>query len=64
MKEKPYVVSEKTEGGNRFFYCHQRGYPYIPVFGSIGDKKRANKVCHMMNQSVGAEEPRKGKGCR
>ena len=48
---KPYVISEDKKGG--FWYCHMRGYPYIPVFGSIGDKKKAQRVCDMMNRSVG-----------
>lgn len=49
--EKPYVISKHKEG---FWYCHQRGYAYIPVFGSIGDKVKAQKVCNMMNKSKGA----------
>ena len=47
--KKPYVVSEK----NGAYYCHKRGFPYIPVFGSIGDKHKADKVCKIMNESVG-----------
>lgn len=47
--KKPYVVSEK----NGAYYCHKRGFPYIPVFGSIGDKRKADKVCKIMNESVG-----------
>lgn len=49
---KPYVVSELKEQKGAY-YCHKRGYPYIPVFGSIGDKHKADKVCRMMNESVG-----------
>lgn len=49
---KPYVVSELKEQKGAY-YCHKRGYPYIPVFGSIGDKRKAEKVCKMMNESVG-----------
>lgn len=52
-KEKPYVVSKDEKSGA--WYCHQRGYSYIPVFGSIGDKRKAKKVCKIYNQSVGAE---------
>lgn len=48
-RKKPYVVSEK----DGFFYCHMRGYPNIPVFGSIGDRKKAESVCKTMNRSVG-----------
>ncbi len=47
---KIYVVSYDSKGG--FYYCHQKAYPYIPVFGSIGDKKKATKVCQMMNNSI------------
>lgn len=52
-KEKPYVVSKDRESGA--YYCHMRNYSYIPVFGSIGDKKKANKICKMMNRSAGHE---------
>lgn len=48
-RKKPYMVSEK----DGFFYCHRRGYPNIPVFGSIGDRKKAESVCKIMNRSVG-----------
>lgn len=51
-KQSPYVVSEVKEQPG-VFYCHQRGYDYIPVFGSIGDKAKAKKVCKMMNESAG-----------
>jgi len=49
-----YVVSYDSKG--QFYYCHMIGYPDIPVFGSIGDKRKAQKVCDMMNKSVGAKE--------
>lgn len=49
--EKPYVISQDRQQG--FWYCHKRGYAYIPVFGSIGDKKKAQGVCDTMNRSVG-----------
>lgn len=48
---KPYVIS--YDGQSRVWYCHLTGYPYIPVFGSIGDKHKAQQVCDMMNRSVG-----------
>ena len=48
--EKPYVVSRDKSGA---WYCHMRGYPYVPVFGSIGDKKKADNICKTMNESVG-----------
>lgn len=55
---KPYVVSEVPNNkisGNKepVFYCHMRNFPDIPVFGSIGDKKKANAVCRMMNANAG-----------
>ena len=50
-QQKPYVISQDKSQG--FWYCHMRGYAYIPVFGSIGDKKKAQRVCDMMNRSVG-----------
>lgn len=50
---KPYIVTKDKQG---FYYCHKRGYAYIPVFGSIGDRKKAQKVCDMMNRSVGYEK--------
>lgn len=46
---KPYVVSKDSRSGA--YYCHMAGYAHIPVFGSIGDKKKAMKVCRIMNQS-------------
>ena len=52
--QKPYVVSKDDKSGA--YYCHMRGYPYIPVFGSIGDKKKAKKMCDMYNRSVGAKK--------
>lgn len=50
---KPYVISRTKEGA---WYCHMRGYAYIPVFGSIGDKEKARKICRIMNQSTGREK--------
>lgn len=49
-RKKPYVVSQK-EG---IYYCHMRGYSNIPVFGSVGDKKKAQSICKIMNRSMGA----------
>ena len=51
MDKKPYVISQDKKGG--FWYCHQKGYSYIPVFGSIGDKRKAQKICDLMNKSIG-----------
>lgn len=55
---KPYVVSEVPSNmisGNKepVYYCHARITPNIPVFGSIGDKKTANKICRQMNARCG-----------
>ena len=49
-----YVVNEVPSSmvsGNKekVYYCHHKMTPQIPVFGSIGDKKKANRVCRMMN---------------
>lgn len=40
-----YTVS-KEKGGQ--WYCHQIGFPYVPVFGSFGDKKKALHVAAEM----------------
>ena len=53
-RKMPYVISQEPKSGA--WYCHMRGYPYVPVFGSIGDKKKAKKICDMYNRSVGAKE--------
>ena len=53
-KKMPYIVSQEPKSGA--WYCHMRGYPHIPVFGSIGDKRKAKKVCNIYNRSVGAKE--------
>ena len=50
-RQLPYVISYDAKGD--FWYCHMRGYAYVPVFGSIGEKNKAQKVCDMMNRSVG-----------
>lgn len=50
-----YIVEEvppkwfTTPTPEKVYYCHEKGYDYIPVFGSIGSKEKANKVCKMMN---------------
>ena len=46
-----YTISQDKKQG--FWYCHKKGYPNIPVFGSIGDKRKATKVCKMMNETTG-----------
>lgn len=50
--EKPYIISECPKDPG-VWYCHMRGYPYIPVFGSIGSKQKAKAVCDMYNRSMG-----------
>ena len=50
----PYTISKTKDG--LFFYCHRRGFDYCPVFGSIGDKEKAQRICDMMNRSKGAKE--------
>lgn len=55
---KTYIVSEVPSNkisGNKesVYYVHNRNYPDIPVFGSIGDKAKANKICKMMNANEG-----------
>lgn len=47
-KQKQYVVSQDKKSGA--WYCHKRGYPHIPVFGSIGDKSKAMAVCKQRNE--------------
>ena len=61
MKENYYVVEQvpwdmvqeakSTDKGKwvRPWYCHMKGFNYIPVFGSIGTKQHAEKVCRNMN---------------
>ncbi len=31
------------------YYCHEKGFDYIPVFGSIGTKAKATEICRLMN---------------
>lgn len=52
----PYIVervpSDRLRGYNgdeELWYCHKKGYDYIPVFGSIGTKKHAESVCRVYN---------------
>lgn len=59
MKDKYLYVVEKVP--SRFmqgafpdtkewpWYCHMKGYDYIPVFGSIGTKAQAIAVCKTYN---------------
>lgn len=43
-----YVVAQDKKQKD-IYYCHKRGYDYIPVFGSIGDKEKAKDICKLMN---------------
>lgn len=61
--EKPYVIDKgRDEFGNTFWYCHNRRFPNIPVFGSIGSYQKAKSVCDTYNVSVGAQEPKDESG--
>lgn len=42
-----YTISQDKKSGA--WYCHMEGYLYIPVFGSIGDKKKALAVMRERN---------------
>lgn len=42
-----YVISQDKKSG--VWYCHMQGYPNIPVFGSVGDKKQALKIMRERN---------------
>ena len=37
-------------GPGEIWYCHRKGFPYCPVFGSIGTKKQAEAVCRTYNK--------------
>ena len=46
-----YTVSRGIDKhGKEYYYCHKRGFDYIPVFGSIGDKNKARDICKLMNK--------------
>ena len=42
-----YLTAESR--GEDVWYCHMRGFPYIPVMGSIGEKSKAVKACKEHN---------------
>ena len=42
-----YLTSEAK--GETVYYVHMDGFPNIPVFGSIGCKSKANKICRQYN---------------
>ena len=35
--------------GETVYYVHMDGFPDVPVFGSIGPKAKANKICRQYN---------------
>lgn len=41
-----YTVSHDGET----YWCHLEGFPYVPVFGSVGGKKKARKVMKERNE--------------
>ena len=54
VEQVPYdmlgdIQYEQKNKWDRPWYCHMRGYEYIPVFGSIGTKEEAESVCRKMN---------------
>jgi hypothetical protein len=52
---KMYTISKGHDqiSGKEYWYCHMKGYSYVPVFGSIGNKAHAKKYADMMNKSNG-----------
>ena len=47
---KPYTIFQDHKTGA--WYCARKEYPYIPVFGSVGDKAKAQKVCKERNRDT------------
>lgn len=46
----PYVIEKQTnKNGETFYYCHRKGFPNVPVFGSIGSYQKAKSVCDTYN---------------
>lgn len=50
----PYdkLVGEEKEHYGRVYYCHMRGFPDIPVFGSFGIKQYAQEICDSYNRKL------------
>lgn len=44
----PYVMSE-IPNQKDIWYAHHRDLPDIPIFGSIGDKKKAMNIARIYN---------------
>lgn len=51
VSEAPYNMAHNQDG-SKVYYCHREDLPYVPVFGSIGDKKKAAGVCKEYNASI------------
>jgi hypothetical protein len=49
VERVPSKYISGAHSDEEIWYCHQRGYDYIPVFGSIGEKSKAVAVCKRMN---------------
>ena len=45
----PADVKLEGQAPGPVWYCHRKGFPYCPVFGSIGTKGQAEKVCRTYN---------------
>lgn len=44
--KRRYTVSKDKSG---VYYAHMRGYPNIPVMGSLGTRKEATEYARMMD---------------
>ena len=57
MKPDRYYIVERVPpdmviedgDGSPVWYCHMKGFPRVPVFGSIGTKQKAAAVCRTRN---------------
>ena len=49
VEQVPPDVSIEGGDGSPVWYCHRKGFPYCPVFGSIGTKANAAAVCRTYN---------------
>lgn len=56
MKPEKYYLIEQVPSNMRagdytgpLWYCHMKGFPRVPVFGSIGTKQKAAAVCRTRN---------------
>ena len=44
-----YEDAQTIHDGVKRWYVHMKGFPYIPVWGSIGTKQHAEKICRQYN---------------